>query len=287
MNYSIQQQKKQRKDHLKSAIITLLISALVLTIIYFYTFSRVIPNEEKVTTMLINFGEKKERNLTEEPKNEEGDKAPTEVVKPIEKPQPQPIIEKKETVQPIEKNITGNNEKVLAKKVEEAKKETNKKPNTHPSTKTPKPITQTTENPAPQSEVKTGNHRGNTAVGNLIRGRNSKSETQKNTKNTGSSGDPLGGDNNGDSRIGVDRKLIAFIPGTMGRGGAQPSHQCTASGTITIAYTVDKAGNVTSAVRSSGVSDECVIATTVAWVKQYVKAEKAATSSTGTYKIVF
>lgn len=69
-------------------------------------------------------------------------------------------------------------------------------------------------------------------------------------KGTGNAGDPLGGNGNGDSKVGIDRKLIAYIPGTMGRGGAQPNNSCTASGTITVAYTVDKAGNVVSARRS-------------------------------------
>ena len=83
------------------------------------------------------------------------------------------------------------------------------------------------------------------------------------------------------------RQLIAFIPGTMGKGGEQPSHNCSANGTITISYTVDKAGNVTSARRSSGISDPCVVTAAVIWVKKYVKAEKAITISTGTYKITF
>ncbi|MDO5616431.1 MAG: ferric siderophore ABC transporter substrate-binding protein, partial [Cruoricaptor ignavus] len=48
-----------------------------------------------------------------------------------------------------------------------------------------------------------------------------------------------------------------------------------------------KSGNVTSARRSGGISDPCVSSTTVAWVKQYVKAEKSDTNSTGVYKITF
>ena len=51
--------------------------------------------------------------------------------------------------------------------------------------------------------------------------------------------------------------------------------------------TVDKAGNVVSARRSGGISDACVASTSVAWVKKYVKAERANTSSTGSYKITF
>jgi hypothetical protein len=97
----------------------------------------------------------------------------------------------------------------------------------------------------------------------------------------------LGGNGNGDSKIGVDRKLISFIPGTMGRGGEQPPHNCDASGTVNIAYTVDKSGNVTSARRGSGISDPCVVTAAIIWVKKYVKAEKATTNSTGVYKITF
>jgi hypothetical protein len=61
----------------------------------------------------------------------------------------------------------------------------------------------------------------------------------------------------------------------MGRGGAQPVHSCKASGSITLAYTVDKAGNVISVRRSGGISDPCIVSTSIQWVKQYVKAEKA------------
>ena len=101
------------------------------------------------------------------------------------------------------------------------------------------------------------------------------------------SGDPIGGRSNGNSKIGVDRKLIAFIPGTMGKGGIQPSHNCTASGSITIAYIVDKNGNVSSAHRVSGSNDACIVRTTTAWVKKYVKAEKADGNSSGNYTIIF
>ena len=44
----------------------------------------------------------------------------------------------------------------------------------------------------------------------------------------------------------------------MGRGGEQPPHELRdPSGTVNIAYTVDKSGNVTSARRGSGISDLC------------------------------
>lgn len=131
-----------------------------------------------------------------------------------------------------------------------------------------------------KNEKNIENEKENLVFGNLIKGRGKEVIQNENT------GDPLGGDKN-IGRIGVDRKLIGYIPGTMGRGGIQPSHSCTANGSITIAYTVDKAGNVVSARRLGGVSDSCIIATSIGWVKKYVKAEKADFSSSGTYRIIF
>lgn len=277
MSYTVEQKRNQDKDKLKSGIITFLISLLVLLALYFYTFTRLVPKNEIVTTMLINFGDNQNGDGLEEPANQEGSVASSEEVAVVEpQPAPQPVIQ--------EKVISGSNTKVSAPKVEkvEPKKVTTPVKTSTKTSKTPAKTTTTTTKPKAQGDAK-----GTAAVGNLIRGRGTASGSQGTAGTTGNAGDPLGGDGNGDSRIGVDRKLIAFIPGTMGRGGSQPAHNCTASGTITIAYTVDKAGNVTSARRSGGISDACVSSTTVAWVKQYVKAEKANTSSTGTYRITF
>ena len=277
MSYTVEQKRNQDRDKLKSGIITFLISLLVLLALYFYTFTRLVPKNEIVTTMLINFGDNQNGDGLEEPANQEGSVASSEEVAVVEpQPAPQPVIQ--------EKVISGSNTKVSAPKVEkvEPKKVTTPVKTTTKTAKTPAKTTTTTTKPKAQGDAK-----GTAAVGNLIRGRGTASGSQGTAGTTGNAGDPLGGDGNGDSRIGVDRKLIAFIPGTMGRGGSQPAHNCTASGTITIAYTVDKAGNVTSARRSGGISDACVSSTTVAWVKQYVKAEKANTSSTGTYRITF
>lgn len=277
MSYTVEQKRNQDKDKLKSGIITFLISLLVLLALYFYTFTRLVPKNEIVTTMLINFGDNQNGDGLEEPSNQEGSVASSEEVAVVEpQPAPQPVIQ--------EKVISGSNTKVSAPKVEkvEPKKVTTPVKTSTKTSKTPAKTTTTTTKPKAQGDAK-----GTAAVGNLIRGRGTASGSQGTAGTTGNAGDPLGGDGNGDSRIGVDRKLIAFIPGTMGRGGSQPAHNCTASGTITIAYTVDKAGNVTSARRSGGISDACVSSTTVAWVKQYVKAEKANTSSTGTYRITF
>ena len=95
------------------------------------------------------------------------------------------------------------------------------------------------------------------------------------------------GRGNGVRKIGIDRVMIGFMTGPMGRCGAQPAHHGAASGTSSISYTVDKAGNVISARRLSGVSDACVSTNSVSWVKKYVKAEKASTPSTGVYQITF
>jgi len=110
------------------------------------------------------------------------------------------------------------------------------------------------------------------AVSNLIRGRNAK----ENFLNTES-----------ESRIGVDRKLISFIPGTVSRGGEHPKHNCIANGTIIISYNVDKDGNVSYARRSGGTSDPCIVSTSISWVKEFVKAEKSDRNSIGRYKITF
>ena len=280
MNYTLQHKKAEERDRRSSAIITFLISLLVFLGIFFYKFTKITEKPEEITTMLINFGDNQNGADAEEPANQEGSLAAnTEVAipEPVQenisetKPEPKTVVTK-----PVvkEKVITGNNTKVSAPKAEKPVKAAPAK------TSAKKAVT-------PNSTTGTGDGKGTAAVGNLIKGRGTKTGTQGTNGTTGNQGDPLGGDGNGDSKVGIDRNLVGFIPGTMGRGGAQPSHNCSASGTISIAYTVDKAGNVTSARRSGGISDPCVASTSVAWVKQYVKAERASTSSTGTYRITF
>jgi len=199
--------------------------------------------------------------------------------KTVIEPQPQPETKKSEAK---EKIITGNNAKVTVPKKEESKE--NKKSTASTSaSKTAKKSGAATAN----SKTGSGDGKGTAAIGNLIRGRGSKAGSQGDGDGIGNAGDPLGGDGNGDSKVGIDRKLVGFIPGTMGRGGSQPPNSCTASGTITVAYTVDKAGNVVSARRSGGTADPCITSNAVSWVKKYVKAERSSVSSTGTYKITF
>ena len=287
-----QHKRDERIDKLKSATLTALISALLFLLIFYYQFVREIPKEEKVTTMLINFGDNRNGNGAEEPVNQEGSLASSEIYIPEELKTPEPTSEKavetpKTVEKPAEKIITGKSEKSTAVKTEKTEKTEKKtsKSSEASASKSTTSKTSATNNTA--TKTAQGDGQGTAAIGNLIKGRGTKSGSQGNDGATGNAGDPLGGNGNGDSKIGVDRKLISFIPGTMGRGGEQPPHNCDASGTVNIAYTVDKSGNVTSARRGSGISDPCVVTAAIIWVKKYVKAEKATTNSTGVYKITF
>lgn len=89
------------------------------------------------------------------------------------------------------------------------------------------------------------------------------------------------------TKIGKDRILTGFIPGTMGKAGKLPSHNCKTKGQLIMFITIDKAGNVTNAGRSSGIKDACNITAAVIWTKQYVKAKKSQNISQGTYTINF
>lgn len=88
-----QHQRNERKDQLKSATITALITALLFLLIFYYQFVREIPKEEKVTTMLINFGDNRNGNGAEEPANQEGSLA-SEIYIPEELKTPEPTSEK-------------------------------------------------------------------------------------------------------------------------------------------------------------------------------------------------
>ena len=284
-----QHKRDERIDKLKSATLTALISALLFLLIFYYQFVREIPKEEKVTTMLINFGDNRNGNGAEEPANQEGSLASADIYIPEElktpEPQPQEIVETPKAVEkPAEKIITGKSEKTTAVKTDKTEKKSTKSSETTASKSTTSKTSSTSNTTTKNAQ---GDGQGTAAIGNLIKGRGTKTGTQGTDGTMGNSGDPLGEKGDGDSKIGLDRKLISYIPGTMGKGGEQPSHNCTANGTITISYTVDKAGNVISARRSSGISDPCVVTAAVIWVKKYVKAEKASTNSTGTYKITF
>lgn len=294
MNYYSINKAEERKDKIKSGVITAIIWAAILMFVFLYTVRVSFPTEkEAVSTMLINFGDQRNGSGEEEPANQEGSLAantsnnpPEPLVETQPKPEPQPVnVEKKEVT---DKLITGNSSKNTVRKTEKTSKTTTKNSSSSKPA-TAKSGSKNTKAQASTSNSNSGNGdgKGNAAIGNLLKGRGSKAGSQGTGTGVGNAGDPLGGEGNGDSKIGVDRKLVGFIPGTMGRGGAQPAHKCTGSGSITISYTVDKAGNVVSARRSGGSSDPCIVSTTTAWVKKYVKAEKAIVSSTGSYKITF
>ena len=274
MNYAVENNQKEKEDQRKSAIITAVVSLLVLLLIYFYTFTKIPDAEpEAVTTMLINFGDNRNGNGVEEPANQEGSIAASEMITPQE--------QFSEPTKPSnEKLITGNSNKVSTPKSIQNK--TNSKAETSKNTKQSAATSQST------STIKSGDGKGTAAIGNLLKGRGKNPGSQGKNGTVGDNGDPLGGDGNGTSVIGDDRKLIKFIPGTLGKPGPQPSNNCAKSGTIYIAFTVDKAGNVTGEpTRASGIADVCIVSTSVAWVKKYVKAERANTSSTGSYRITF
>ncbi|WP_336716560.1 ferric siderophore ABC transporter substrate-binding protein [Chryseobacterium mucoviscidosis] len=285
---------EQNRDRIKSAVLSILIWSAILLFVFLYKLKPELDEQpEVITTMLVNFGDNRNGNGVEEPADQLGSlAAATEEVAPepletavpetktVIQPDPQPETKKTEAK---DKVITGNNTKTSVPKKEESKAETKKTSTSTSATKNTKKSGATTAN----SKTGNGDGKGNAAIGNLIRGRGTKAGSQGDGNGIGNAGDPLGGDGNGDSKVGIDRKLVGFIPGTMGRGGSQPANNCTASGTITIAYTVDKAGNVVSARRSGGTSDPCISSNAISWVKKYVKAEKASVSSTGTYKITF
>lgn len=285
---------EQNRDRIKSAVLSILIWSAILLFVFLYKLKPELDEQpEVITTMLVNFGDNRNGNGVEEPADQPGSLAaateevasePAETAVPETKtviqPDPQPETKKTEAKDKI---ITGNNAKTSVPKKEESKAESKKTSTSTSATKNTKKSGATTAN----SKTGNGDGKGNAAIGNLIRGRGTKAGSQGDGNGIGNAGDPLGGDGNGDSKVGIDRKLVGFIPGTMGRGGSQPANSCTASGTITIAYTVDKAGNVVSARRSGGTSDPCISSNAISWVKKYVKAEKASVSSTGTYKITF
>lgn len=285
---------EQNRDRIKSAVLSILIWSAILLFVFLYKLKPELDEQpEVITTMLVNFGDNRNGNGVEEPADQPGSLAaateevasePSETAVPETKtviqPDPQPETKKTEAKDKI---ITGNNAKTSVPKKEESKAESKKTSTSTSATKNTKKSGATTAN----SKTGNGDGKGNAAIGNLIRGRGTKAGSQGDGNGIGNAGDPLGGDGNGDSKVGIDRKLVGFIPGTMGRGGSQPANNCTASGTITIAYTVDKAGNVVSARRSGGTSDPCISSNAISWVKKYVKAEKASVSSTGSYKITF
>ncbi|WP_228374639.1 ferric siderophore ABC transporter substrate-binding protein [Chryseobacterium sp. FH1] len=276
----------------------LVVGLFIFSVLFFLPTSLIKPTKQtavnseliipvELTEMRINYGDNRNGKGAEEPKEEEGSPAPI-----VEKKEEKEVVAEvaKTSKEKVEKDVPENTipTPTRTKTTPVATKKSNEKVNAPTVANSTKNTTGKTNAKGDiKKENATGDGRGNAAIGNLLKGRGTKSGSQGNGTSPGNYGDPLGGDGDGNSLIGVDRKLVGFIPGTMGRGGAQPNHDCQASGSISISYTVDKSGKVTSAKRLSGVSDPCVTSTAVNWVKQYVKAEASSVSSKGTYKIVF
>lgn len=288
------QERHENRDRLRSGLITAAVWSAILLFLFWYKVVEKLPEKKEVETrMLINFGDRTNGNGQEEPANHEGSMAPKQKSTPEEEPaKPAEKIISKKTTPPVEKSVketfhekmlVGNNEKKSVNPTENFKKDS-KKSVEKPSTGNKKPGS---KDAAGKTKTGAGDAKGTAAIGNLLKGRGTKNGSQGTGAGSGNNGDPLGGAGNGDSKIGIDRKLIGYIPGTMGRGGKQPPHDCDASGNITISYTVDKAGNVVSAHRSGGISDPCVVSTSLNWVKKFVKAERATSYSTGIYRITF
>ena len=295
MSYSTVNKSGDREDKIKSAIITAIIWSVILAFVFLYTIKVSFPKEEEmVTTMLVNFGDNRNGDGIEEPAPQEGslaastnETAPEMVTTPDPAPKTE-VVKAPEKEVKSEKVITGKNEKTTVNATEKSEKTSTTKATENKKSGVKGPETTSgTESSSTNSKTGSGDGQGNAAIGNLLKGKGTKAGTQGTGGTIGNSGDPLGGEGNGDSKIGVDRKLVGFIPGTMGRGGAKPTSSCTEDGSIVISYTVDKAGNVVSAHRSSGSKNQCIVDTAIGWVKRYVKAEKANVSSTGTYSITF
>ncbi len=170
------------------------------------------------------------------------------------------------------------------------KTETKKKTTTQSATSTTKTTAKADSKAGVGNKNTGGNPQGNSAVGALLKGKGT--STTSTGEGTGgrpgqNQGVPDGGSGSGGEGIGNGRKLVSFIPGTMGRGGSVPAHDCTATGKITFSYTVDKNGNIVSVSRKSGTSNTCLVNTGIKWIKQYVKADKGTQSVSGSYVINF
>jgi len=261
---------EERIDKLKSVSITIVVWSIILLFIGLYSVDINFPRQAEV--MLINFGDNLDGIGIDEPKPQEGSIMSTKDKATEKNPYEKNIIESKSIKPKIkEKIITGKSENKI---------------NTYPSTK--KMDSESSKKDfVPSKDVESSKQKGISAVSNLLKGRGTKAGMQGSGTDFGNIGDPLGGDGYGESVIGVDRKLVSFIPGTMGRGGVQPNHSCTSNGIIELSYVVDKAGNVVSVERTSGISDPCVLSTSIEWIKKYVRAEKSYFFSSGKYRITF
>lgn len=241
---------------------------------------------------------------------------------PVNLPKPEKIIPPKPIQNVIEKtkssaSAAGGEKKevstVKSEKVTESAAPKEKTPNSkvvsnkvltnnQSQTKTVVNTAEKTENPKEsnnkslvnQSGERKSDNRGREALGNLLRGRQGNASGSGNqgegtigNQSTGRSPNPGAG---GNEQIGSGgRKLVAWIPGTEGKGGERPAHNCgdVPGKFIKIAYTVNAEGRVISTSYHSGISDECIINTARKWVRDFVRAESGSGNASGIYTIYF
>ena len=299
-----------KKERILSGIITFIISSIILAFILLYktTFITVTPptyidinfesddlganfgtdevglGEEEPADQDVQFGTGGDPFAAESPDgsssaitNESEEDSKSYLSDPASK-EPSPVVSKKAEVK---KNTTPK---------PETPKTSTKQATNSSTSKTSTAKKSNTKAGAGGEGTTGGNPKGNAAVGALLKGKGT--STSSTGEGTGgrpgqNQGVPDGGSGSGGEGIGNGRKLVSFIPGTMGRGGNVPSHDCTGAGTVIFSYTVDKNGTVTSVSRQSGPSNTCMVNTGIKWIKQYVKADKGTRSVSGTYKITF
>lgn len=290
-----------KKEKLISGIITILISAIILSFILTYktVFLTVTPPAYidinfDMDDMGANFGTDKVGLGDEEPidqdallgEGKEVNSESTHEDKSLNDSKPQ------EDNKPILTNQNDSKD-VIPEPVKKTEPKTKNKSKLVNKTNLKSSLTKSNSQSAAGAGKKNatgGSPSGNAALGNLIKGKGA--ATSSSGEGTGgrpgqNQGVETGGNGNGGEGIGNGRKLVSFIPGTMGRGGNVPEHNCNGSGTIIFSYTLDKNGNVISVNRKSGINNTCLFNTGIKWIKQYVKGNAGTRSVTGTYKINF
>ncbi len=273
MNYALSHtiQKQEQKAKMLSGIITTIIGITVLLLVLFYTWTE--KRISRQVSILVNF--------TEEPKIQE---AIPKII-PITKSNIIDVSNSKGSKAQSSNqstSATGNKFSSTKPKADVVSNDASKNNAAVSAKKNNAQTAGTTD------EEKRRRNEANNAINQLLKGKtrggDGTSPTGRGTGNAEGDGDG----NGGDGRFGSGgRKLVGFIPGTEGKGGDIPSHNCSASGTITFRYTVDKTGKVIDADRISGLSNPCAIQKGKEWIFNYVRANAGAKSESSTYRITF
>ncbi|MCB9202783.1 MAG: ferric siderophore ABC transporter substrate-binding protein [Flavobacteriales bacterium] len=269
------------ESKVKSGIITATFTLILLLMLYFfklYTTPTYPPYEE----IAIDFGYS---NLGD------GFEEPMETVEEYSEPQPQnnntSDNTSSEQSQKIltEENTTDNIPTVAKVEKPNQSKKIVQKDN---SKSVKKETTKTSESNEKKQESQSDG-KGKSIADLLVKGKGKSNSTSQGSSGEAGNAGSLDGEGEfiGNGKGG--RSLTHFIPGTEGRSNEPtPAHNCgNEKGTIVIAYTVDKSGNVISAYRKSGNASPCIKNTAIAWVYKYVKAEPGKTQVSSTYKIDF